>query len=219
MQEQNIVQQRAIWGILLIGAGLLFLLQNFGLFSDLSSLIWVGLFGAGGAAFLYFFLNNRHAAWWAAIPGCTLLGLAGVVLFSDYAPDPLDELAGSLFLGSIGMGFALVYLTDPHKWWALIPAGVMGTLATVAAADSLGPRGMESGGLFFIGLGLTFLVVALVPGGGQDRRWAFIPAAVLLVMGTLIGASAISIFGYLWPLALIAGGLFLVWRNWTSKEV
>lgn len=220
MQEQNqmrnLTQSRAIWGILLIGAGLLFLLQNFGILRHLSGLVWVGLFGAGGLAFLYFFLTDRHNAWWAAIPGCTLLGLAGVILFSDYAPAPLDQIGGGLFLAAIGAGFGLVYLTDPSKWWALIPAGVMATLGVVATADEFGPRGADHGGIFFVGLGLTFALVAVAP-GGQERRWALIPAAVLLIMGVLIGFSAMNLFGYLWPLALIGGGLFLLWRNRGTK--
>lgn len=216
-QEQNITQQRSIWGLLLVGAGLLFLLQNLGLIHDLSGLVWAALFGLGGAIFLYFFLNDRHHAWWAALPGCALLGLAGVIFLGDYAPAPLDQLSGGLFLGSIGAGFGLVYLTDPRKWWALIPGGVMVTLGIVAAADEIGP-GLDSGGLFFIGLGLTFLLVALAP-GGEARRWALIPAAVLLVMGTMLGLSALAMFGSLWPVALIAGGLYLLWRNRQAKEV
>jgi hypothetical protein len=212
-------QSNAIWGILLILGGFLFLLQNLGIFSGLASLIWVGLFGAGGLFFLYLFFNNRTTTWWAALPGCALLGLAATVFFSDIGPGFLEPVSGPLFLASIGMGFALVYLAVPSNWWAIIPAGVLTTLALVAGVDELGPGGFDSGGVFFIGLGITFLVVALIGReSGQNLRWAYIPATVLLVMGILIGTSLVDAINYLWPLALIAGGAVLIWRNLVEKQ-
>lgn len=72
MTEQNVTtqngwkQSNAIWGILLIVGGLLFLLQNVGVFRGLTALVWVALFGAAGLFFLYLFLNNRTTSWWAA---------------------------------------------------------------------------------------------------------------------------------------------------------
>jgi hypothetical protein len=207
-----------IWGGLLILAGLLFLLSNLGVLGVLQAFVWVALFSAGGLFFLYLFLQERTHRWWAAIPGSTLLGLAATIFFSEIGPRFLQPLAGSIFLASIGLGFALVYLAVPANWWALIPAGVMTTLAVVAGVDSIGPRWFDSGGIFFVGLGLTFLLVALLPNQAQNLRWALIPGGVLLLMGLLIGTPLINLFGSLWPLALIAAGLFLVWRRLNGKD-
>jgi hypothetical protein len=77
----------------------------------------------------------------------------------------------------------------------------------------LGIRGFDSGGVFFIGLGVTFLVVALLPTEKRDNlRWAFIPAGILILMGLLIGASFTFLLEFLWPLALIVGGAIMIWR-------
>jgi hypothetical protein len=218
-QPTNWKQSNAIWGILLILGGFLFLVQNLGIFRGLASLVWVGLFSAGGLFFLYLFLNDRTKTWWAAIPGCALLGLAATVFFGDIGPSFLEPVSGPLFLASIGMGFALVYLAVPSNWWAIIPAGVLTTLALVAGFDELGPRSFDSGGIFFIGLGVTFLVVALIGReSGRNLRWAYIPAAVLLVMGILIGTSFVDAINYIWPLALIVGGGVLIWRNLVEKQ-
>lgn len=224
MTEQNVTtqngwkQSNAIWGILLIVGGLLFLLQNVGVFRGLTALVWVALFGAAGLFFLYLFLNNRTTSWWAAIPGSTLLGLAGTVFFGEVGPRFLEPVGGPLFLASIGFGFILVYLATPQNWWAVIPAGVMTTLAVVAGVDAFRLHWIDSGGLFFIGLGLTFLLLGVLPAHGEKGlRWAFIPGVILLVMGILIGTPFIGAAGYLWPLVLILGGAWLVWRNLTMK--
>lgn len=219
MSQSQLQQRNGLWGILLILGGIFFLLHNLGLFAGLTAIIWVMLFGAGGLFFLYLFLNNRHETWWAAIPGCTLLGLAMVIFLDDLGPALLSPLSGPLFLASIAMGFALVYLATRQNWWALFPAGVLATLALVAAVDELGIRGFDGGGIFFIGLGVTFLVVALLPTEeGHNMRWAFIPAGVLILMGLLIGTSFTALLEFIWPLALIVGGLLMIWRYLTMRS-
>ncbi len=219
MQTTNEIRNSAIWGILLIVAGVLFLLQKVGLFVNIGPFLAMALFAAGGLVFFYLFLTALRERWWAAIPGATLFGLAGTIFFSNYAPRVLDGLAGPLFLASIGVGFILVYLADLTKWWAIIPAGVLSTLAVVAGLDEFHIRGVESGGIFFLGLGFTFLVVALLTGQrGERQSWALIPAAVLLLMGVLIGTPWLGYMENLWPVALIVVGLFWVLRNFRGRD-
>jgi hypothetical protein len=213
---QGITEKRTgmLWGALLIIAGVIFLLQNFGFFIDIGAWLAMALFTAGGLGFLFVFLTDLRRRWWAAIPGATLLGLGATIFFDSYAPWPLAGFGGSVFLAAIGFGFILVFLADAAKWWALIPAGVMTTLAVVAGVDQMGVRAFDSGGIFFLGLGGTFLLVALLSGQqGHGQRWAWIPAAVLILMGIFIGTPWIGYANYLWPLALIAIGLFWVLRD------
>ncbi|MEZ4863791.1 MAG: hypothetical protein R3C14_20885 [Caldilineaceae bacterium] len=214
MNEQSWKKNSGLWGILLILAGIFFLLQNFGILGALSTLIWSGLFTLGGLTFVYLFLTQREKAWWAAIPGFTLLGLATVILLDQWGPGFAQGLTGSVFLGSIGLGFVMVYLANSAMWWAIIPAGVMTTLAVVAGVDEIAPRGVDAGGIFFLGLGTTFLVLALLPQhNGVRLTWAFIPAAVLLVMGLLIGTNWINYMSLVGPIALIIGGGYWIFRN------
>lgn len=220
MLEKTQTRNTAVWGALLICAGIFFLLQNMGWFGNLNDLIWTGLFGTGGLFFIYLFLTRREEQWWAAIPGFTLLGLAAVVFLDNFGPAFIQPLTGSLFLGSIGLGFIMVYLANPHMWWAVIPGGVMTTLAVVAVADTLHIRGFDTGGIFFLGLGLTFLVLGLLSQRTHEQlSWAFIPAAVLIVMGILIGANWMILMNVLWPLALIIVGGYWIWRSKTTTDV
>jgi hypothetical protein len=200
---------RLLVGLLLIAGGVIYLLQNLGLITW-GTLVWAVVFAAGGLAFLSWLLRDR-GAWWALIPGLTLLGLSGLMALDVVNPTFGDRWGGSLFLGSIALSFWIIYLRDRNFWWAVIPGGVLLTLAVVAGIENL-TLPIDTGGIFFIGLGLTFLLLALLPGQGIQLRWAFIPAAALLVMGMLIGVGFERAINYLWPLALIIGGAALLWR-------
>ena len=70
--------------------------------------------------------------------------------------------------------------------------------------------GFQSGGVFLIGLGLTFGVLGFVPTEHGRMRWAFIPALVLILVGLFITIAAFNLFDLLWPLALIAGGVLII---------
>lgn len=221
MQEQTNTRNTALWGILLICAGIVFLLQNLGWFGGFGDLIWTGLFGIGGLLFIYLFLSHRTEQWWAAIPGFTLLGLAAVTFLDNFGPAFVGRLTGSVFLGSIGLGFVMIYLANQRMWWAIIPGGVMTTLAIVAGVDELHLRSFgsfDSGGIFFFGLGLTFLVLGLLSQRtGERLTWAFIPAAVLIIMGILIGTNWENLINIVWPAVLIAIGGYWIWRSIAPK--
>jgi hypothetical protein len=119
-----------------------------------------------------------------------------------------------VFLGAIALAFLLVYLADRAQWWAIIPFGVMMTLAVVSVIDE-GPLRMgriDSGSIFFIGLGLTFLLVAILPTKVGKMTWAYIPGAILLVMGLFVLAARTDLLVIVGPAALIVVGLALVVR-------
>ena len=203
-----------VGAILLIVVGILLLLQNFGILVGVVALIWSLIFGVGGLIFLYMFLTDR-TQWWAIIPGFTLLGLAALITLDQFLPRVGDALGGTLFLGGIGLAFWVIYFLNREHWWAVIPGGVMFTVALIAGLDAVF-EGAETGGGLFLGLGLTFGLLSLLPTPQGRMRWALIPAAVLLVMGLLITAAATGILEYLWPAALIVVGLYLLFRMFRS---
>ena len=199
-----------VGAILLIGVGILLLLQNFGILGGVVALIWSLIFAAGGLIFLYMFLTNR-TQWWAIIPGFTLLGLAALIALDQFLPRIGDALGGTIFLGGIGLAFWVIYFLNREHWWAVIPGGVMFTVALIAGLDAAF-EGAETGGVLFLGLGLTFGLLSFLPTPQGRMKWALIPAAVLLVMGLLITAATTGILAYLWPAALIVAGLYLLFR-------
>ena len=197
-----------LWGILLILAGVVFLLQNLGII-QIAGLFWALMLTLAGLFFLFVYINDR-TNWWGLIPGFVLLGVASLLYLDYFSPQLANALGGSLVLGGVGIAFLAVYLADRRNWWAIIPMGVMLTLTAVTALDQLGV--VASGGIFFLGLGLTFILVALLPSPAGRMTWAWIPAAALLVMGFLLTASASNLIVYIFPLALIVGGGYLFYR-------
>lgn len=194
-------------GALLVALGILFLLQNFGIFGGVANLFWLVLFGGGGLAFLCVFAMNQQQ-WWAVIPGFVLLGLAVLIGFGD----KLGSWGPALFLGSIGLAFWVIFVVRREFWWAIIPAGTLSTLALVAVlADHL--PGEVVGGVLFLGMAATFGLVYVLTGHESRQRWALIPAGILGVLGVLLTLSMGGLINYVWALALIGAGLFLLSRT------
>jgi len=201
---------RAIGGILLILVGILLLLQNIGILVGVVALIWALIFGVGGLVFLYMFLTNR-TQWWAVIPGFALLGLAALIALDEFFPRVGEALGGMIFLGGVGLAFWVIYFVKREQWWAIIPGGTLFTLALVAGLESVF-EGAEMGGVFFLGLGLTFALLYFVPTPQGRMKWALIPAAALVVMGVLTTAVATGSLAFLGGAILILIGLYSLLR-------
>jgi hypothetical protein len=208
MEKQAV---RIIFSISLIALGVVILLDNLNLLPfDLNSatIFWAAAFAVGGLAFLAAFFSNPREVWWAAIPGFTLLGLAGVIGM----PKMWDDLSGGLFLGMIGLSFLVIYLIRRDFWWAVIPGGVLATLAVVALTSSSIDEGTASGGLFFLGLAATFLVVYFLPTPEGRMQWALWPAGILGLIGMIVLAGAGGVASYIFPLFLVGVGGFMIFR-------
>jgi len=128
-----------------------------------------------------------------------LLGSLDIVVF------PWHVLAGPAVLGIPGLIFAQVFVGNRDQWWAIIPGGVLLTLAAIAFIDGLLP-GLDTGWLFFLGLAITFGLVWRETGHAQ--QWARVVAVVCLALSgvTLFG----SLLRFVIPLALLGAGVYLL---------
>jgi hypothetical protein len=197
---------RIVIGTVLILGGILMLLDRTGLLRGATDFFWAIILGIGAAVFLFWFFNDP-SKWWAAIPGFTLAGMAASTLLLDRI-----GLGGLAFLGGIGVGFWAIYIQQPAKWWAIIPGGVLLTLGVTSALSEAFNVG-ETGGVFFAGLGLTFLLLALL----AKLRWAIIPAGVLLLFGFFLGTPFVGVMEYAWIGILMIAGIVLVVSSIRSK--
>lgn len=208
---------RVVGGILLVALGILSLLSNLEIFVGGLDLFWALLFGAGGALFLYVFLSNRED-WWAIIPGFVLLSIGVLIALERFAPRGIGDWGGVLVLSGIGFAFWAIYFVKREHWWAIIPGSVMLTIAIVVGLSSpLENAGIDTGGVFLLGLGLTFGLLAFLPSPQGRMKWALIPAAVLLVIGLLITTAAAELVQFIGPAALILVGLYLIFRMFRSR--
>ena len=222
-----------IAGIALMAAGVLLLLDLLGIL-DSAALVWPLIFAAAGTTFVVLFVRSRDN-WWAAIPGSVFLGLAAVILITQLWPGPAAYWAGAFLFLFMGAGFAAVYGRERSNWWALIPCGVMLTLALVVALPPAW-EGIPVPAVLFLGLAATFGALSLVPVRPEHRpaepagvprqpgdteparmKWPLIPAAVLAVMGLIFALQATALLTasefFVPVLLLLAGVALLVYAD------
>lgn len=212
----KVLSSRLFWGVVLVIGGVLLLLDTFGIIKG-GELFWTIVGAVAGLLFLSLFVTN-HDNWWALIPGTIFLVLSLAIGLDTFLPGFGDtNLDGPIILGGIALSFLLVYIAERLNWWAIIPAGVMATIAIVAVVDSR-TSGLASGGIFFLGLGITFALVAVLPASIGQMRWGWIPAGILGLMGILILLTAEDLINYIWPSALILAGILLVGRSLRSRK-
>ncbi len=209
------IEPRIFWGILLIAGGILFLLQNVGLFALTN--IWPITFVLSAIVFLYAFVTSRDS-WWAVIPGMTLVGIGGLIAFEQLFPRLNDTWSVTIFMGSLALSFLAVYVrTATREWWAIIPMGVLGTIAVLIGFEPwLGDNLFA--GLFMLGIGLTFAIVYLLPTKEGRMRWAIYPASITGVIGLLILTVSTRLIGFIGPAAIIALGLYIIFRRSNGWE-
>jgi len=198
---------RILIGAVLVLGGILMLLDQTGILRGATRLFWSGILAIGAALFLYWFFSER-SRWWAAIPGFTLAGIAASSVL-------LDRLGwgGLAVLGGIGVGFWAVYLRDRRSWWAIIPGGVMLTLGVISAMTEA-YQVVDTGGVLFVGLGITFLLVGFL----ANLKWSYIPAAVMLLLGILLGTPFVGLFQFVWIGVLLVAGVLLILSSLRSRR-
>lgn len=210
----KLLTSKMFWGLMLVVGGLILLLEQLDIIEG-SEIFWMVVSAIAALLFLLALVTNRDA-WWAAIPGIGLLAVA-LSLGLDAFTSVSGEIIGAIIMGGIGLSFLIVYLIQRVHWWAIIPGGVLITLAIVAGMEG-GDPGPVSGAIFFAGLGLTFALVAVLPNKFGRMTWAWIPGGILLLLAVLIFAGIESIFNYIWPVVLIIVGLFFLWRALLSRK-
>ncbi|MFO7546730.1 MAG: hypothetical protein R6W77_14650 [Trueperaceae bacterium] len=189
--------KNALPGLILIVLGVL------GLFGTLGVLAGIGgLFGAllfGGLAYFAYVEGKRSGNIVMRLAALPLAGLAIATIVPG-------GVGGAAFLASIGAAFGVVWYLDARRWWALIPAGTLLSLALVAFLDAT--LGGSNGSIFLLGLAATFF--ALTRLRVEPQTWGIYPAAGLAVLALVSFTT-----GGRWvvPVVLIGVGAYLLMRS------
>lgn len=194
-------------GVVLVVGGVVILLGGRGTMGLLGEVLWVAALGVIAAA-AWRVLSARRA-----LP--LRLAVHGAIAITAAATT--TQLSGPAFLAFVAWAFWLVYLTPggPRVGWALIPAGVVSTLAAVAAIDALWPR-WDTGSVFLLGMTATFTAIYLLPRERGGGRWALWPALAWAVI-TILANDPSGAFGrWIVPLSLIGVGVALL--GWTRRR-
>lgn len=161
--------------------------------------------------------------------GGVLLIIAGVFLLLNQ----LGVIPGQAFMFLLAFGFIAAYvLLGARKEYGnvgfLIPGMVLLAIAVYAAASEAAGIEDLSPAYFFLGLSLSFWAVFLVHTfwfKAEDhgaRFWPVYPAAGLLLFSGIITFAQerieyLNLLNYLWIIALIAVGGWLVYSSMKKK--
>jgi hypothetical protein len=72
--------------------------------------------------------------------------------------------------------------------------------------------------VFFLGLAVTFILVAILPPKDEPRGWAWFPAGGLLFMSILLMFFGGGPANYVWPVVLILVGIYVLVRAFRPRK-
>jgi len=207
---KNWFGSRYFWGGLLIIIGVVVILENLEIVR-FGGLIWALILAIIGIGFLPVFISNKDN-WWALIPAFTLLSVALAITLSNLWSEDLGSLSGFIVLFGIGLSFLVIYLTNRTNWWAFIPFGV---LSSIAVSVLLEPylTDLVFVGIFFLGVGITFGVLSIIPTPQGKMNWAVVPAGVLFVLGLVFFFVSGDFFRIIAAALLIILGVYVIFRT------
>lgn len=207
---KNWFGSRYFWGGLLIIIGVVVILENLEIVR-FGGLIWALILAIIGIGFLPVFISNKDN-WWALIPAFTLLSVALAITLSNLWSEDLGSLSGFIVLFGIGLSFLVIYLTNRTNWWAFIPFGV---LFSIAVSVLLEPylTDLVFVGVFFLGVGITFGVLSIIPTPQGKMNWAVVPAGVLFVLGLVFFFVSGDFFRIIAAVLLIVLGVYVIFRT------
>ncbi len=187
------LKQRNV-GLLLVLAGAIIFFGNLGLF-DLGNIFAALILGTAGILFSRKYFKN-HKQIWALLVGTGFFAVVTAIL------NP--AMAATSLLATLALGFILVYQHNNKHWWAIIPAGVLSSIAIVAAIEErFTIFDSNSAMFFFFGLAATFAYLYFV----INKQWAIYPAISLVAVAIL--ASSLS-GGWLLPVLFVGAGVYLL---------
>ena len=169
-------------------------------------LIGAGLFFLMAAAFLITCLKKQVS--WAALVAYVFFVMGFLPLL---AASPHPEMAGVLIFLAAALPFIRIFIKTPEKWWAVIPAGVLISIACAISIDLILNQFHQvthpnlPTTLTLAGTGLTFGLIWL----RLQKNWVAY-AAVLFGLGAAAAFFVQNIMVY-WPEMVILGGFLLLW--------
>ena len=209
---------------LYIGGGLI-LFGFFNLLSNMDVIYFeaeyvVSLVFLGIGAFLFMrFRQDQQMIVLIFAAISTFIGLA-ILLSTNRLID--DNWTGVLFLWGTSLLFSYGYLRNTKNWGFVIPAGVLFTIGLMVLVEML-PRHYDDllGGLFFLGIGLTFGFLYVIRSETNKLDWAKFPAIILILFSgfLFLVTSDSHLANLILPLGLISLGSYLIYNSMQNKSV
>jgi hypothetical protein len=166
------------------------------------------------AAFLAVYLNQRSRLW--ALIVAYVMAVLGVAPLMAMGGETAAYF-GPIFLLAVALPFLVVYFRTPERWWAIIPAGAVTSVAVVAALAIANfiqseTQAAYANAVLMGGLAATFAVIWL----RHAKAWAQIVTLALaaLAVASLFFVSYSQVF---WPIAIVLVGAYLIFISLRPK--
>lgn len=174
-----------IWGLILIGAGGLFMARNLGYEVDLTPVFWMGVCAVVSALSFIRYFTGDLKRWGRLLPACQFAAI-GIIIGLAEAGVTGSLLAAPLFIG-FTIPFVVAFLVDRQKnYWAVIPTTIFTILALTTQFAERAASELFAGFVVLMIAAPFFIVYFTQP----KQWWALIPAGILSSVGltALIGA-------------------------------
>jgi hypothetical protein len=163
---------------------------------------------------------GRRQGW---VAGAILIGIGLLALLGQFIEGDLLEL---IFLPGLAAIF-LVWGIVTRNGGLMIPGGILagiGLGAILASGPYAGLGGEATGGVFLLSFALGWGLITLLTALFTDEVtwWPLIPGGIMAVIGggLLAGGvalQALDLAGRFWPVALIAIGLYLLFKRSSGR--
>ncbi|NLY42519.1 MAG: hypothetical protein GX066_00765 [Clostridiaceae bacterium] len=217
--EQN-VRKGIVPGIILIGIGILFLLNNFRI--EVGDWIVLGI----GIIFIIAYFTKKQTGF--LIAGL-ILSYIGTIIFLNNTLRISQEKFGALFLIALGLAFLTIYFMK-KKAGFIIPGFILpaiGAYKFIISMDKFSNRDLWP--LIFMTLAAAFLLIFLF----EYKAYGAKPLVVSLILFGVGVLGFMTVRGYidtnmwklllgwlrkLWPVLFIIAGLMLIFKNMSEKR-
>lgn len=163
----------------------------------------------------------------AVIGGIVLIAIGIIALIGQVMPDSWSWLIGAGALLLPGLGFILAGIVSRQFGW-FVPGGILTGLGAGVAAIS-GPWSdgftVDDGGIFLMAFAAGWFLITLLSAlfTRDTQWWPVIPGGIIGLVGLAVAYGgnfmrALEWLNYVWPVALIVGGLAILWRGFRPKE-
>ena len=154
----------------------------------------------------------------ALVGGMMLIAIGLLFLLGDFVSGFFQFFEGPLFLFLPALGLIIWGVLARHAG-PIIPGGILSGIA-LGATLTESNLALDEGGLFMFGFAAGWVLIVVLTGLFTDEThwWALIPAAImgLIGFGVTFGGVALLVLewlGRLWPLALIAVGVYIILKE------
>jgi len=214
--------QKLFFGLSVILFGIILLLDNLKLFNLRAEFWWGIAFIVLGAIFRGTYRQNKTRKG-TLVAGLIFLFLGLILILDSFAFIPSDVI-GTLIFWGIGGFFISIFVKNSDRWWGIIPGGVFLVLGFLVLIDAINILDNDLFGfIFMFGISLLFWFLYLIKDEKNKLHWAGMVAMLLTIFSFFVLKNEMdtSLTNILFPVSIIGGGVFLIFRgiNLENKPV